>query len=151
MNRKPLHIFSLSIGRNIILLIVITLISMPLFTNCGSRRHDPRLERISEFVSESPEAALDSLDAINEDELGESDRAFYDLMTIKARDKAYIVHTSDSLVSSVIDYYTHNSDDAPTPEALYYGGRVYSDLGDFPLPSVIFSRPSTCFPKTLQM
>ena len=131
MKCKPPHISSFSIRRNVILLMVMTLISLPMFTNCGSRRHDPRLERISEFVSESPEVALDSLEAINKEDFGESDRAYYNLLTIKARDKVYIVHTSDTLVLSVIDYYTDHRDDALTPEALYYGGRVYSDIGDY--------------------
>lgn len=147
MTRKPLHISSLSIGRNVILLIVITLISMPLFTNCGSRRHDLRLERISEFVSKSPEAALDSLEAINKEDLRESDRAYYNLLTVKARDKAYIIHTSDSLILSVIDYYTDHRDDALTPEALYYGGRVYSDIGDFPTALSYFQQALDLLPE----
>lgn len=132
MNCKSRHTRILSIYKRLLVLIIPILITMSFFTNCGGHKHDPRLERISELVSEKPEDALDSLQLIDENNLDASNRSFYNLLTIKARDKAYIVHTSDSLILSVIDYYTDHHDDALTPEALYYGGRVYSDIGDYP-------------------
>lgn len=100
-------------------------------TGC-SRRADTRLTRIAATVSDHPERALQSLDSINPDDLPESDRHFHDFLTIKARDKAFITHESDSLILDVIDYYSAYQSDPIYPEALYYGGRVYSDLGDYP-------------------
>ena len=100
-------------------------------TGC-SRRPDTRLTRIAATVSDHPERALQSLDSINPDDLSESDRHFHDFLTIKARDKAFITHESDSLILDVIDYYSAYQSDPIYPEALYYGGRVYSDLGDYP-------------------
>lgn len=97
-----------------------------------SRRPDTRLTRIAAIVSDHPERALQSLDSINPDDLPESDRHFHDFLTIKARDKAFITHESDSLILDVIDYYSAYQSDPIYPEALYYGGRVYSDLGDYP-------------------
>ncbi|MCH5232409.1 MAG: tetratricopeptide repeat protein, partial [Muribaculaceae bacterium] len=47
-------------------------------------------------------------------------------------DKAYTVHTSDSLYLSVLNYFNRRKSDPLYPEVLYYGGRVYSDLGDYP-------------------
>lgn len=100
-------------------------------TGC-SRRADTRLTRIAAIVSDHPERALQDLDSINPDDLTESDRHFHDFLTIKARDKAFITHESDSLILDVIDYYSAYQSDPIYPEALYYGGRVYSDLGDYP-------------------
>lgn len=100
-------------------------------TGC-SRRADTRLTRIAAIVSDHPERALQDLDSINPDDLPESDRHFHDFLTIKARDKAFITHESDSLILDVIDYYSAYQSDPIYPEALYYGGRVYSDLGDYP-------------------
>ena len=97
-----------------------------------SRQHDTRLTRIAASVSDHPERALQDLDSINPDALSESDRHFHDFLTIKARDKASVPHTSDSLILDVIDYYSTHQSDPIYPEALYYGGRVYSDLGDYP-------------------
>ena len=97
-----------------------------------SRQPDTRLTRIAAIVSDHPERALHSLDSINPDDLSESDRHFHDFLTIKARDKASVPHASDSLILDVIDYYSAYQSDPIYPEALYYGGRVYSDLGDYP-------------------
>lgn len=60
------------------------------------------------------------------------ERHRYDLLHIKTCDKAYVAHTSDSLVLDVIDYYADHRKEGLYPEALYYGGRVNSDMGDYP-------------------
>ncbi len=57
---------------------------------------------------------------------------YYQLLTIKARDKAYITHTSDSLILEVLHYYEKRKDKKHLPEAYYYAGRIYRDLGDAP-------------------
>lgn len=54
-------------------------------------------------------------------------RMYYDLLTVKVRDKAYIRHTSDSLIRNVLRYYEHQDDKKHLPETYYYAGRVYSD------------------------
>lgn len=97
-----------------------------------SRQHDTRLTRIAVSVSDHPERALQDLDSINPAGLSESDRHFHDFLTIKARDKASVPHASDSLILDVIDYYSAYQSDPIYPEALYYGGRVYYELGDYP-------------------
>ena len=112
--------------------IVIFIASIFLFLSCSKNKQDGRLTHISEIVSESPHEALYSLDSIDYMSLSNADKYFYDFLTIKAKDKAYIRHYSDSLFIRVHDYYS-NSRTAPLyPEVLYYGGRVYSDLGDYP-------------------
>ena len=62
----------------------------------------------------------------------EATRMYYRLLCVKAADKAYMVHTSDSLIRPVIAYYEEHRDRRHLPEAYYYGGRVYRDLGDAP-------------------
>ena len=69
-------------------------------------------------------------------------RMYYDLLTVKARDKAYIRHTSDSLIRSVLRYYERQDDKKHLPETYYYAGRVYSDLGDAPQALNYFIRAS---------
>lgn len=108
------------------------LIFLLLAFSCGRRHHDDRLERIWEYVAENPEEAMAALDSIDVRELSESDLMFYNLMSIKAKDKAYLLHKSDSLILKVIDYYSRHRDNELYPEALYYGGRVYRDLGNYP-------------------
>ena len=59
-------------------------------------------------------------------------RRYYQLLTIKAQDKAFIPHTSDSLVLDLLHYYQEEVDPRLLPEACYYAGRVTRDLGDAP-------------------
>ena len=112
--------------------IIASVILLLLAGGCSRSSRDPRLARIAASVSDRPEEALVSLDSIDKNSLSKPDRHYLDLLTLKARDKAYIDHESDSLVLDVIDYYSSRPEDPEYPEALYYGGRVYSDLGDYP-------------------
>ncbi|MDE5877645.1 MAG: hypothetical protein K2H47_09165, partial [Muribaculaceae bacterium] len=102
----------------------------------GGVRHDSRLteiERLSEEYSDTAAAtAVSRLELIDRSALSGSDRRYYDFLRVKTADKAYITHTSDSLILSVIDYAASHRRELSYPEALYYGGRVYSDLGDYP-------------------
>lgn len=102
-------------------------------TGCSGRRPDSRLAHIAEIAADSPREALQRLDSIDCDGLSPADRKLHDFLTVKATDKAYIRHTSDSLILGVIDYYAFHRNDGLYPEALYYGGRVYSDIGDSPM------------------
>lgn len=100
--------------------------------SCSDPRTDTRLLRIEEMASLSPKDALDSLEAISYDLLSDADKNYYDFLSVKVPDKAYVLHTSDSLILKVIDFETRHQANGRYPEALYYGGRVYSDLGDYP-------------------
>lgn len=43
-----------------------------------------------------------------------------------------MTHSSDSLILSVVDYESRHRRNGRYPEALYYAGRVYYDLDDYP-------------------
>lgn len=103
-----------------------------LMAGCSETGQDARLKEIAEIVSDSPQEALLRLDSIDCESISEADRHYYDFLTIKAKDKAYIQHTSDSLILDVISYYENISPSPLYAEALYYGGRVYRDMGDAP-------------------
>lgn len=121
-----------------------------LMSGCSEAEHDARLKEIAEIVSDSPQEALLSLDSIDCQTLSESDRHYYDLLTIKAKDKTYIQHTSDSLVLDVISYYENNPQSSLYAEALYYGGRVYSDMGDAPTALQYFHKALDNIPEDSQ-
>lgn len=108
---------------------IIVYLALLLLIGCANNDGETTLLHIADLVSESPERALVALDSINRTDLSNRDKHFYDFITIKARDKAYIRHTSDSLILDLISFY-HGSE--RFPEILYYAGRVYSDLGDYP-------------------
>ena len=120
----------------IILQIAVTVLCL-MVCGCGSDGHDSRLSDIALRVDTAPRAALAALDSIDPAGLSEADRHYYDFLSLKAADKAYITHKSDSLILTLLEYY---SDDELYPEVLYYGGRVYSDLGDMPTALSYFNR-----------
>lgn len=57
-------------------------------------------------------------------------RMYHRLLCVKANDKAYIPHTSDSVILPVVAYYQDKGDEKRFPEVYYYAGRVYRDLGN---------------------
>lgn len=105
---------------------------MAVAAGCSRPEPDARLTQISGIVSEDPKGALAMLDSVDTGLLSDADRHYHDFLSVKARDKAYVTHESDSLVLDVIDYYSSRPGDPVYAEALYYGGRVYTDLGDCP-------------------
>lgn len=109
--------------------------------SCSGRgRHDAEFRRIDRLCDSVPEQAIRAFDSIDRSSLSDRDRNHYDLLSIKSRDKAFIVHSSDSLILDVIDYYAKHRSEGPYPEALYYGGRVYSDIGDLPTALEFFQK-----------
>ena len=93
---------------------------------------DAKFEEINILCDTDPHIAMSMLDSIDYGVLSTADRHRYDLLSIKSRDKAYVRHASDSLILDVVEYYDGHRKSGLYPEALYYGGRVYSDIGDLP-------------------
>lgn len=115
-----------------ILRILLLLILSLFITCCTEKTSDIRLSRIENLSYESPKEAWDSLGAINYDILSDADKHYYDFLSVKVADKAYLSHSSDSLILKVIDFESKHQKYGRYSESLYYGGRVYSDLGDYP-------------------
>jgi len=103
-----------------------------LITLSCDRQPDARLLRAESMITDSLPQARALLDSIDRSSLSEADRNLRDLLAIKAADKAYVKHTADSAILRVVDYYDRHQSTVRYPEALYYAGRVYSDLGDYP-------------------
>lgn len=93
---------------------------------------NPKLVELEEMGDTMPEQALGILHSISRDGLSKADKVYYDLLAVKFADKAVIDHTSDSIILPIIDYYSSHGPKERYAEALYYGGRVYHDIGDFP-------------------
>lgn len=111
-------------------ILLLLLLSLTI-TCCNDNLSDPRLSRIEILSSESPKEALDSLSAICYDLLSDADKHYCDFLSVKVADKAYITHSTDSIILKVINFESKNKSNSRYPEALYYGGRVYCDLGDY--------------------
>lgn len=114
-----------------------------LSVSCHGRGDDPAcLVRADSLTNQDPKAAVTLLDSLRPLMADQSDRvrAYYDLLIVKAADRAYIPHTSDSLILQVIDYYKHHPETDRLAWAYCYGGRVYRDLHDAPRAMRYFQR-----------
>lgn len=117
---------------NRIFTILIQVILLAILAGCSRPAPDAALTRIDATIGTDPEKAVSMLDSIDPRKLSVSDRHFFDFLTVKAMGRAYIPHESDSLILDVIDYYSDEPTDPIYAQSLYYGGRGYSDLGDYP-------------------
>ena len=105
-----------------------------LFVACRPLHYPQALLEADSLTSVRPDSAVTFLCSLRP-EMEQASRAvqmYYRLLCVKAQDKAYIPHTSDSAVLSVLHYYEKRDDRRHLPEAYYYAGRVTSDLGDAP-------------------
>lgn len=112
--------------------IVAGLIIMVLTVGCGYSGHDERLRDVAREIADSLGKAEIMFKSIDKESLQGGDRHYYDFLSLKIDDKNYVRHTSDSLYLTIKDYYEHHQESGLYPEVLYYGGRVYSDMGDYP-------------------
>ena len=115
-------------------------------TGCSHNPQYPAVLETADSLSYvNPDSAVALLQNV-EAEMSASSPAvhhLYDLLTIKAQDKADLPLTSDSLILDVLEYYEHGGDPNKLPEAYYYAGRVYSELGDAPQAIDYFQKAQT--------
>ena len=98
-----------------------------------SRSVDSRLARVSQLADcNATDSALAVLGNVCRDSLNEHNRYYYDLMNIKARDKAYLDITTDTTITDIIAYFERRGSENELGEAYYYGGRVSREQGDAP-------------------
>lgn len=100
---------------------------------CDDRpSYKARLSAIDSIAYTDAPLALAMLDSLKPHMAGatEADRNFYSLMRVKAEDKAFVTHKTDTLMLRLVDYYETDGDKALLPTAYYYSGRVYSDMND---------------------
>ena len=103
---------------------------------CAGRRggYPERLQRASQLVEARPDSALGYLDSLGVPLSGlpEEARMYAQLLRIKANDKLYIPHTSDSVINRIVKFYEGFGDRERLAEAYFYQGSVYRDLQDAP-------------------
>lgn len=101
---------------------------------CHNQKTMNELEAISQMADEHPDSALAMLKAC-EDKVPRwqrSDRMCYELVKLKAQNKANVLFTSDSIAKEVADYYSFHGTSNERMLAYYLLGRVYSDMGEAP-------------------
>ncbi|MBR7065316.1 MAG: hypothetical protein IKI36_01285 [Prevotella sp.] len=105
--------------------------------SCGKNtnangKHTGELSHIDNLISVSPDSALYILHGMKDDasKWPESERMHYDLMTIKATDKARLPLGEDSAINKIVDYYESHPDKYLLSTAYYYAGRTNMQQND---------------------
>lgn len=111
------------------------LLMVLLFFSCSNQKPYPSaMQQAENCIVHFPDSALSYLALLNTtiEQEPEETQMYYALLTIKAKDKLYIPHTSDSLIKSITHFYEHYGDPDKLMEAYFYLGSTYRDMNDAP-------------------
>lgn len=110
------------------------LIDFVLFIACSGNRMTEKIETISQIANNNPDSALTLLKQLEpeKDHWSKADRMHFELVRLKAENKAFIPFTTDTIIKEVVDYYDNHGTSNEHMEAYYLLGRVYADIGEAP-------------------
>lgn len=105
---------------------VIALLTVLLFVCVGcSERHSEEIDEAYQLAGDHPERALEILGHVNQQGLGDGERARYALVYTLAQDKSGLDVDKDSLLRTAYDYYKDKSGDSLYAKCQYYMGKYY--------------------------
>lgn len=115
-------------------IIIVILFAAGLLAGCGDKKTDQALSYIDTLMSHQPDSALHVLDSlmVEKPHWVRSQRMRYDLLRLKAENKAYVPFSSDSIAQALVSYYNFWGNANERMMANYLLGCVYRDLGDSP-------------------
>ena len=119
--------------RTTAILHVAAALCMACLFSCGDGMdREAEIAAIDSIADTDAPRALALLDSMKPRMAGatEAEWNLYSLMRVKAEDKAYIVHKTDTVMLRLLDYYEEDGDKRRLPQVYYYAGRVYADMYD---------------------
>ena len=132
-----------------LLICLLLLASFVTCTDYGSDREISRMDVIKQLGNSHPQLALASYDSLKDEFTKGSTyvRNKYTLLGIHLRDKAELLHTSDSCIRRLVPYFEKKGTIREMQEAYYYAGSVYRDLQDTPRSLEYFLKSAACTEK----
>ena len=113
-----------------LLYISLALMLVTMAMGCG-RSVDERLVLADSLMWTAPDSSLAILNAIDRDSLGDDENlAYHALLLTQAQFRCNIPLTSDTLISTAVDYYSDNHNREHYTRALLYKGGAYEDMGN---------------------
>ncbi len=116
---------------------IVYLIMTVLLLSCSADHETQRiLSQAGELIEKGqPDSALAFLQDYEQEKAdwSKKDRMHYELIKLKAENKADVVFTSDSIIRQLVDYYKSHGTANEQMLAYYLLGRVYSDMGEAPM------------------
>lgn len=96
----------------------------------GGRGIDSVLDRADTLMFAAPDSAVRLLDSLDIDRASRGQQARHALLLTKAREKAYVTVTDDSLISIATDYYRGRGDSLEA-QSIFYHGVIIQRRGDY--------------------
>ena len=111
-----------------------TILSYLISCTNSSNTYPTTMQQAEHYMNTRPDSALTLLQSMEDSiqEYSEETQIYWHLLTIQAKDKQYIVHTSDSLINFIVTFYKGYGDKGKLMMAYYYQGSVYRDMNDAP-------------------
>ncbi|WP_157279221.1 tetratricopeptide repeat protein [Proteiniphilum acetatigenes] len=109
------------------------LVCLVICNSCRNKADERMYQWLSywdSMVDSVPQLVSDSLQRVDPEDLGRSNRAYYGLLKVISDDKTYVNFTSDSLINSVTEHYRlHDPKNRNYIRALSYQGIVRTRMG----------------------
>ena len=120
--------------RYYIFLILIGLVGWGTSCTRTSDSYPYSMQMAVEHMEHYPDSALMLLQNMKDslEGLSKETRMYYQLLTLQAEDLQYIIHTDDSLITSLVQYYESKEDECKRVLAYYLMGKVYTNMDDAP-------------------
>ena len=101
---------------------------------CNSRKMTAQLDTISQIADNQPDSALTLLSQLEPQKAdwSEGDRMYFELVRLKAQNKAFITFTTDTIINKVVSYFQDHGTANEQMQAYYLQGRVFADMGEAP-------------------
>ena len=116
-----------------LLLLRLSFLLSLLLAACGYYSYPKELSTADSLMDARPDSAFQIFDSLSIDtNAPESHRMYYELLHIKAKDKAAHLEKGDSIILSVLDYNIEGGDESLLPQAYYYAGRYHAEQHDAP-------------------
>lgn len=113
---------------SILMLFILLLIGCDKSQKVSLRKADKELS----YDTQKGETILDSIQQAYS-KMGTFERKYYQLLRLKADDKAYRpIVGQKAHIDSLVSYFQHSGDNDVLAEAYFYAGRVYYEIGDKP-------------------
>ncbi|SFS47737.1 hypothetical protein SAMN05216365_1086 [Porphyromonadaceae bacterium NLAE-zl-C104] len=112
---------------------LLSLVCLVICNSCRNKADERMYQWLSywdSMVDSVPQLVSDSLQRVDPEDLGRSNRAYYGLLKVISDDKTYVNFTSDSLINAVTDHYRlHDPRNRNYIRSLAYQGIVRTRMG----------------------
>lgn len=104
------------------------------FLACSGRRMTAQLDTISQLADSSADSALAILGQYEREKpnWSKGDRMYFELVKLKAQNKAFATFTTDTIIKEVVEYFKNHGTANERMLAYYLQGRVYADMNEAP-------------------